>query len=329
MRVLSFLATIMVVCLHSQLYYHSNNFNTQIQYFISGRLCSLAVPIFFLFSGFWFFFKIDKFTFIWYSHKLKKRLHTLCLPYLLWSILGFISVYLIKTFYNESFNSIADISSLTLSELSYTLLWKPVGAYPLWFIRDLYIIIIFSPIIYLLIRYSGLLFIALFTILWMSNIVKCSYVYSMYFFSLGSYLSIYHKAKLEQRNCNYCLTIGVSWFILCIMLQYYDPPYYLHSFSIILGIFCLWKLYDSIPTSFILLLNNKKLLSSSFFIYAFHEPLLTIIKSIGIHICSHQIFIFFLYFFAPFTTILIALTTANIISSYFPNMYSILCGGRT
>lgn len=49
----------------------------------SHVLTHIAVPIFFMISGFLFFLRTPKLTLNIYKNKIKKRLHTLLIPYLL------------------------------------------------------------------------------------------------------------------------------------------------------------------------------------------------------------------------------------------------------
>ena len=62
-------------------------FCTALQIFFSSIVSEIAVPTFFLISGYFFFYKTDVFSFKVYANKLKKRIHTLLVPYLLWNIL--------------------------------------------------------------------------------------------------------------------------------------------------------------------------------------------------------------------------------------------------
>lgn len=51
-------------------------------------LCQVAVPIFFLISGYLFFVRLEEWdTGIW-TGKLKKRIKTLLIPYLIWNIIA-------------------------------------------------------------------------------------------------------------------------------------------------------------------------------------------------------------------------------------------------
>ena len=71
---------------------HSNPLSIQSIYnyqriFFSNILPVFAVPIFFMLSGFLFFYKLEKFDMRVYVEKLKSRFRTLLMPYLIWIII--------------------------------------------------------------------------------------------------------------------------------------------------------------------------------------------------------------------------------------------------
>ena len=54
-------------------------------YLFSQILPRVAVPLFFVFSGFLFFSKLDQFSLYDYREKLLKRINTLFIPYMFWN----------------------------------------------------------------------------------------------------------------------------------------------------------------------------------------------------------------------------------------------------
>ena len=66
--------------------YQNGAFDT-IRILFSEGICRVAVPIFFLVSGYLFFVKLEEWnTNIWID-KLKKRVKTLLIPYVLWNLI--------------------------------------------------------------------------------------------------------------------------------------------------------------------------------------------------------------------------------------------------
>ena len=95
---LRFFCIVVVVLLHAVgspmdgrevISYHNGVYDT-IRILFSEGFCRIAVPTFFLISGYLFFFKLEEWsTDIWFN-KLKKRVRTLLIPYLLWNLIAII-----------------------------------------------------------------------------------------------------------------------------------------------------------------------------------------------------------------------------------------------
>ena len=61
---------------------------------ISHNLSRIRNPLFFFFSGFFFFRKLEEWNAGFYRSQLQKRIRSLLLPYLLWNILMIAAIYL-------------------------------------------------------------------------------------------------------------------------------------------------------------------------------------------------------------------------------------------
>lgn len=182
-----------------------------VQILITRRLAGLAVPCFFLFSGYYFFHKVKDFSWSTYKAKVKKRWRTLIIPYLLWNglfvldiILKKIAAFVVK---GKPLSNIA----VWLQENSYHLFWDyaglgeetnvwgytimrygPIDA-PLWFLRDLIVLVLLSPLIYWLVKKGGFLFVSILGMAYVLNLgVPCSGFTpnAVFFFSLGAYFSL-------------------------------------------------------------------------------------------------------------------------------------------
>lgn len=96
-KALRFPLAVMVVFIHSFNLLENNlpnwehitgmDINAAIQILFSKVITSIAVPTFYLISGYFFFYKVTNFDFLTYKRKLEKRVHTLLNPYLLWNVL--------------------------------------------------------------------------------------------------------------------------------------------------------------------------------------------------------------------------------------------------
>lgn len=164
-------------------------------YLFSEALTRLAVPIFFIISGYLFFYKINDFSCDVYVGKLKRRIKSLLLPYIIWNLLA-IAIVLLKSNMLSLFPSLAKENHDWLWFVSA--FWNsqygscPI-LYPLWYVRDLIIVVILSPLIYMLIKTFKKWVLTLFFILWYCPIMDFPPGFRMetfLFFSVGAYVNI-------------------------------------------------------------------------------------------------------------------------------------------
>lgn len=67
-----------------------------VRLFFSSVLASCPVPLFFMFSGFLFFNKVDRFDSKEYLRKMHTRIRTLLIPYILWIVLMILLTLFLK-----------------------------------------------------------------------------------------------------------------------------------------------------------------------------------------------------------------------------------------
>lgn len=326
-RNLSFFSMLLVVLLHGQLISISTGYALWIQRLVSGELTRIAVPLFFAISGYLFFQNFSSPIKEFFENKIKKRVHTVLLPYLLWSIWGFILLSLIQWILPGYGMSIVGHKP---NEVLYIIFLNPVGTYQLWFLKDLFVLIVCSPIIYWGIKFINIAFILLLFPLWILGIQYFIHIESVFFFVLGAYIALKHRYILEKRYSKNLIVITqfCLWVIFCCFLTEYTPGYVFHCLGILWGIWSLWCMYD-VLYSYIRRINNlKKLAGYSFFIYVAHEPLLTVIKKLLLCIGNSSILILIIYFMAPLVTISICIVVGCILKSKIPKFYAFISGGR-
>ena len=149
---LNFLLTIFIVLLHSNCLEYIENINN-IYILIANHfincIVTVAVPTFFALSTILFY---KDFSLSNFKKKIIKRCKTLLIPYLIWSIV-FLVYFIILT--NLSFikpltMSIEPIKYNFISFCKYILFAKYASG--LWYIRELFILFLLSPIIYQLVK---------------------------------------------------------------------------------------------------------------------------------------------------------------------------------
>ena len=129
-----------------------------VHYLFAQILARVAVPLFFMFSGFLFFYKSEKLHFSDYKGKLTKRIRTLLIPYLFWNF-TIILYYLLGRMlglgseYGSGFGFI-DWLKPFWNNYPVETNGEGIASYPIcvpfWYIRDLMVTVLLSPIIYYL-----------------------------------------------------------------------------------------------------------------------------------------------------------------------------------
>ncbi len=205
----------------------------------------IAVPIFFLISGFLFFIKAITPDWNFYKMQWKKRINTLLIPYVIWNLLKILCVTFLMTLgviINN--NSVSDLFDFWSSVCTWRIFWDinswgggqhtllgqitPEQTGPiigiLWFLRDLIVVVLISPILYWLIRKTKGVVIALLAIIWLLSIdiaIPTQFITASLFFSIGAAFAIYRK-EFAETIMKYRKITFVIWVILICFCVYYD-----------------------------------------------------------------------------------------------------------
>ncbi len=119
-------------------------------------LLRIAVPFFFLAAGYFLAKHLDEAG--WYRRALKSRVKSLVVPYVLWNILYWVfCLMLIKAlgwigYVPASLNAETVRNANVLEVLGFGLFIHPMLG-PTWFIRNLLVLIVLSPLVILAVRY--------------------------------------------------------------------------------------------------------------------------------------------------------------------------------
>lgn len=329
-KILSFCSIIFVVWMHA---YYLESERWPIIYFAQkfvALFADFAVPLFFIISGFLFFTNFNKVggTANFFISKIKKRMRTLILPYVIWCTLFIAEIFIIGSFVDLNTDYFAYCRQESWWNFLLYVYFKP-AAFHLWFVRDLFIVILCSPIIYLFIRYLpiyvqviGLLLLGVFQFVPMVS-------WGLFWFTIGAMFSINQREIfyfIKPKLAILCLiafcVVVASFVIFDISLasnQYYAAP------VILLGVIGIWKGSDCVCT----FTSIKSILHYTFFVYCSHIPLLNIVKTI-IHprLLESSIGCTLGFLLSPIITISICLIAGKLLQSISPSVYRILSGGR-
>jgi len=353
LKVVSLMSILLVIYLHSynikvnyseeSLIVH-DTFNYLFQGLFSHGITRIAVPYFFLISGFLFFYTLSP-SYAGFVAKFRSRFQSLVVPYSLWFLMGYLLFGALKELpFLNSLVSTANHEYWTLEAFANQYLFGTVQ-YQFWFLRHLVVYVMLSPIIYVLLKYLRGLFVTILLIIWFCHATKYAFIHSegLFFFTIGGFVSlnavrISEKFKtVNQYLKKYSPIIVLVWIALCslkIWLCYKNSIEFptikysaLTNVSILIGIVGTWSFYEKMR--FLQKPIVLDMTKYTFFIYALHEPLLLFIKKVSF-ILFHfgQLTFTVVYFVAPIVAIIISLNVAKWLEKYLSAFYRKLVGGR-
>lgn len=335
----------------------SINLFNDVMLFVEAFIRGVGVPTFFFISGYVFFYGIDHYSKELYKRKLKSRIRTLLIPYIIWNSLE-ILIGLLKVFVgNRGFSTYGSQLNFSLNnflscfwayngQLFTTLVdnkeqiayagTDPINV-PLWFLRDLMIVVIFTPLIYYILKKTKSLLIVLLGILWIipndMNLDAYGFVRAFLFFSFGAYLCINKKDIIFKKKILTFLVILFypmmgTLYILALKNGYYDWLHWLKSFSILGFLFFSYHLSTYLVRHGIK--SSPFLSSASFFIYISHCLIFQrITKAIYIIIKPDQPFEYVsIYIISVCVTIVSLLIIYWIMNKYTQKFLAIITGRR-
>lgn len=241
---------------------------------LSKEFTQIAVPTFFFISGFLFFYGTDGFDSDAYKAKINKRWKTLMLPFLLWTVIAvipFVVMHICKVLQGqESVNILVDYCRDVNTWIN-----GPFN-YHLWFLRELIVVSIASPIIYFGLRLLKKWWLGCLVFVYLldsrANTSMCS-SQSFLFFSWGAYYCI---IGAKEFCCCFYETKTPLLFIASFMivlstlasLNEFDNAIFLHKLMIVVGV------PAAIILRFMLCKNTPEnggiLSQSSYFVYLAH-----------------------------------------------------------
>ena len=303
---------------------------------------SIAAPGFFIISGFLFFVNInknDKIVII--KNKMIKRIHTIVLPFLMWNSI----YYMIKVLYELLFTRRWTFDGNNFFNAVFNYTESP----HLWFLYQLILIIIITPIIFYALKNKYLtvmLFILISGLQILNiNIYKLNNDALIYFYT-GTILShIYNdnEFSLINKKCiliTLPIAIGLFFiyrFFMSISFKGANTFYLGIYFLIMMRIFFSFTLFYIIDL-FIDYRKKYNFTDYTFFTYCFHY-LITRFMLLLIYIFAFKknidegtipnVYISNIYFvFTGIITTVLCVNVGKFLKNKFPKYYNNLSGGR-
>lgn len=248
---------------------------------ISNIIASSAVPMFFLISGFFFYYSIDCFSWRVYFNKLKSRGRTILLPYIAWNLLIVLSLLFAQKFLGNSFfaghRQVLQYGSTDWVSVFWGSdeFWGNPIDFPLWFIRDLMVVMVLSPVLYCFVKYLKIYGLAVLSILWIFGLsipVTGLEIRAVLFFSIGMFLGINKIDFISKILRLHRFPLTCLYFFSIALIFILRSNYVFLNLSILLGVILMisliaWMVEKNTHPKII---QSKFLASSTFFIFAFH-----------------------------------------------------------
>jgi surface polysaccharide O-acyltransferase-like enzyme len=350
-RVVSFLRfplIVAVIFIHCNLLVKNPELETKsVFYFlvyITMKLVCIAVPTFFFISGF-LFFKEGYLDLNLYQKKLKSRVHTVLIPYLLWNIIYFAILGVMQLIKPDTLvilhKHIADfrwqdflwifwdISKITgLADDQRACL---VGAF--WFLQCLFVLFLLSPIIYYIIRYLRHFTLLIIGILYFTDFIpempgiQCN---AIVYYMLGAYFSVVRIdfiTILKQIPVQVYIVLLIAAVLVSYLLNENDTIYNITDLFVQAAVFAItaymietqhWK-------------ESKYLVSSVFFVFAVHRLFSASLMTVSTYLILliGNDFLLYLYYLLTITlTIIASLAIYQLSKQFLPRTTNVLNGRR-
>ncbi len=342
-QIVALLATILVVGIHYKSDVpdaanpHNCSWNQLAQEFLFGGIARVAVPMFALAAGL-FYFRSDDGSWASYQTKFKQRLRTLLVPYLIVSTFAFVVWLLFAGVEGRAID-------LGMGDGIARWLLHPL-AEQLWFVRDLMVLVAIAPLIRFCCNNRILrpVFLVSLLVLWGGNLQPFPiiagwhliHMETLLFFSIGCLATMYPKwiEGFGRVSGMTVLTTTTAWcmlvatritvkanFDLWYVSEYGSADLMLHQASILVGCLALFMIAFRLRHPRLIQISG-----ASFFVYLVHEfPLRAVVRKLGDRILDHDTSSWII---TPLVLIG-CFATAFFLSRYAPSIVEVLTGGRT
>jgi surface polysaccharide O-acyltransferase-like enzyme len=310
------------------------------QELITQVWAQIAVPLFFLVSGYLFFRDYAP-SRLYLQTKLRKKIRTLFVPYMIWNIVVLLMLYSAQTipafagYISGENKPVAQYGVYDYFNAFIGIDDRPVCA-QFWYIRDLMLMILFSPIIWVLLKRLCWIGLALLAGAWFFGlefrVINFSYTALMFFYLGG--LMMVKQWPLNQSD-RFGLLITVGYLVLSVIEAWSRARgktfnLQAHNTILLTGMAAVWYITGR------LVVNNQArqllgyLAGLSFFVYAAHAPLVIVVKKLLYKLTepTGSIEIIIMYLSAPVLTILITLGAGIVLRRILPGVFKVVTGSR-
>ena len=238
-------------------------------WFFSRFLAYLAVPSFFVISGFLLFYNVGHFNRSVYQNKMRRRIMSLVIPYITWNFIYFIFFWFTSPEYIPLYEPFDFHHESSPIKFFYELFVRPIDG-PLWFIRNLFVMTLISPVFYWSAHKMG--FALPLFLLCLTQFTNSSIVESLLWFSMGVSLSVMRIdfLRLCRKVLPLCFFVLLAGLLIDLVVCSHTGEHY------IIGHFSIFKIMLVFGWGYWMIerhhswSNCKVLNQSTFVIYAYH-----------------------------------------------------------
>lgn len=360
---IQFVFALMVVLIHAATifinlpgkdleYIFGENASTFVQIFIGDGICRVAVPSFFVISGYLFFHTFDG-TWTGWIEKLKKRVSSLVIPYLFWSLAVFFAFFFaqqipaLSAFFTTRNESVLSLELIVREGL--------LDSYdsPLWFCRYLIVFALLSLLLYQAVKRVPVLLLAVMFFAWFFGLpFEIPFrTDAVFFYCAGAAIGVHETTIMKwlsalqtNRGAKLSLTITatLAWLlILAMRTTHYcrQDPYMMlngtydrfvtmtQNVAILFGMVACWNLYDFLSAP-------KKqtvwdVTAYSFLIFVSHHPIVNTLKKLLMRQFGFsELTSLAVYFLSAGITVGFIMLVGSLVRRYLPALWRMATGNR-
>lgn len=313
--------------------------------YITRTVIRLAVPAFFMFSGYWFFRKPETFTIDDYRSKIRKRVRTLFVPYVFWNFFVWGFQMLVVVFQGHAswipsdtfhFKNIIDVI------IGYGEGYQGMPKdFQLWFLRDLMVVCLLAPQLFLLLKgrrpYVLLLFAFLYLMPFPEGLhpIFKRFPAALLFFSVGAYMGI-HKQNMVEMARKVPMWLSVAVTTAALVVHVWQCMTYGRYTSLAENVF---SIVSVIPTLQIasLLVERRQLkprpfiADSNFLLFAIHPTIMyyLLVEPLSGKISNTPLHFWLVYAAELLVPVVVCIVLYALMHRIMPKTTSLLTGGRS
>ncbi len=336
---ISFLLSILVFFIHS--YFAKDNVGTDLisvinqktSYFFSRSITQFAVPMFFMLSGISFFKRYDTSKYI---KKIKSRIFTLIIPYLLWNTIWMLWEIFCSYSFISKLSEDGNTFPLTLSSILKGIFFYECNR-PFWFMFNLIIFTLAAPIVFLIIKnkYVAIILISAASVLSVFGIHLPTGIFyypnSIIFFVIGAVIGYHYFDFISKKSSKTTRIISLIFLSAYILAKNIVPnELYITNYliEVIVFTFCAFAFWNVVDL-FIEKIKPHKIYKRSFPVYAMHLNIsIIILKILSFTLHQTQWLEIPKFIVMIISTLVIINLVCSFLEKFLPKIYGILFGNR-